>query len=85
MIPIASFWKQEADSREKAAIRTVFYNTRYYLDDSFEKGEIKTAVTCDELVKAGYMTKTPKGSIGIENFEIKITQRDGRPCVEYVR
>ena len=85
MIPIASFWKEEAETREKASIRYVFACTSEYLDDSFEKGEIKTKVTCEDLVAAGYMLKTPKEAGIADNFEIKVNVIDGRPSVEYVK
>lgn len=84
-IPVARYWKEEAETQEKASIRYVFACTSEYLDDSFEKGEIKTKVTCEDLVAAGYMLKTPKEAGIADNFEIKVNVIDGRPSVEYVK
>ena len=84
-IPVLKYWDREAAFREKTAITEVYWAAQGYLDDGSKKGVKITGLTCEDIVRAGYLTQTPKEALGIKNFEIKITEIDGKPSVEYVK
>lgn len=68
---------------EQNAVKTVFYASQKYLDDLYLKGETKTSITLDDLIREGYVGGTSEKK---DSFEIKITpQPDTVGKVEYVK